>query len=74
MSLVHFFLFIHVFMHIGSPEGVTLLELETVEEEVPPEVHEGPEGEGRVQELPGCPEHVPASFLKDKPRSILSLP
>jgi hypothetical protein len=46
MSLMHFFLFIHVFMHIGLLEGVTLLELETVGEEVPPEVQDGPEGEG----------------------------
>ena len=35
---------------------------------------EGLEGEGQVQELPECPEHVPASFLKGKPQSILSLP
>ena len=50
------------------------MELETVGEEVPPEVQESPEGEGQVQELPECPEHVPASFLKGKPQSILSLP
>jgi hypothetical protein len=53
---------------------MTLLELETVGEEVPPEVQEGPEGEGLVQELPECLEHVLTSFIKGKPRSILSLP
>ena len=27
-----------------------------------------------VEELPECPNHQPSSFLKGKPRSILSLP
>ena len=62
-------------IHIGSPEGVTLLEFE---EEV--EDNQGtpqliaPEGEEpNMEELLECPNHRPTSFLKGKPRSILSL-
>jgi len=62
-------------MHIGSPEGVTLLEFEAVGEENLLEIQqEIPEGEGQVQELPECPDHVPTSYIKGKPRSILRLP
>ena len=63
-------------MHIGSPEGITLLEFEAEEEE---ENQEAPqqvalEGEELApEELPECPDHRPTSFLKGKPRSILSL-
>ena len=64
------------------PEGVTLLEFEGVSQE---EEFEGAsqEEEPEVQaideaaaeeELPECPNHHPSSFLKGKPRSILSLP
>jgi hypothetical protein len=64
-------------MHaIGSPEGVTLLEFEAREEEDQPEIQqqEGQEGGELVQEeLPECPDHKPASFLKGKLGSILSL-
>jgi hypothetical protein len=62
--------FIHVCIHTGSPEGVTLLEFEAKEEEVPPEV---PEGEGLVADFPECPDHQPSTFLKGRPRSIISL-
>jgi hypothetical protein len=56
------------------PEGVTLLEFDTKEEEVRPEVQpEEPEDEGPVAEFPECPEHQPSTFLKGKPRSIISL-
>ena len=62
-------------IHIGSPEGVTLLEFkEEAEEnqETPQPV--APEGEEQApKELLECPNHRPTSFLKDKPRSILSL-
>ena len=62
-------------IHIGSPEGVTLLELkEEAEEnqETPQPV--APKGEELdTEELPECPDHRPTSFLKVKPRSILSL-
>ena len=34
-----------------------------------------PEGvEQNPEELPECPDHRPTSFLRGKPRSILSLP
>ena len=58
-------------MHaIGVPGGVTLLEFEPVlpeEQEV-----QAPE-EGADEEVLECPNHQPSSFLKGKPRSILSL-
>jgi hypothetical protein len=53
-------------MHaIGVPEGVTLLEFETVK-------HESFEesavttGEGTPEDLPECPDHQPSSSLKGK--------
>ena len=62
-------------MHIGSPEGITLLEFEAEEEgnqEAPQEVV--PEGKEQApKELPECSNHRPTSFLKGKPWSILSL-
>ena len=62
-------------MHIGSPEEITLLEFEAEEEEnqeAPQQV--APESEEQApEELPKCPDHRPTSFLKGKPRSILSL-
>ena len=62
-------------IHIGSPEEVTLLEFkEEVEEnqETPQPI--APEGEEpRTEELLECPNHRPTSFLKGKPRNILSL-
>ena len=50
-----------IFMHLGSEEEITLLEFEEAEE-------------GNPEELPECPDHRPTSFLRGKPRSILSLP
>ena len=63
-------------MHIGSSEGITLLEFNEEEEEqqeAPRAI--APEGEEKTLEgLPECPDHRPTSFIKGKPRSILSLP
>ena len=61
-------------MHIGSPEGITLLEFEAEEEnqEAPQQVATKSE-EQVPKELPECPNHRPISFLKGKPWSILSL-
>ena len=62
-------------MHIGSPEGITLLEFEAEEEknqEAPHQVALESE-EQAPKELLECPDHWPTSFLKGKPRSILSL-
>ena len=68
-----FSIFIYVLIHIGSAEGVTLLEFEGVSQEEEPEVQEIDEAAAE-EELPECPDHQPSSFLKGKPRSILSLP
>ena len=62
-------------MHIGSPEGITLLEFE-IEEEENQETPQtaGPEGEEQAPEdLLECPDHSPTPFLKGKTQSILSL-
>jgi hypothetical protein len=64
---VHSSLCIHA---IGVPEGVTLLEFEGARQEE----HEVPASEeSAIEELPECPDHRPSSFLKGKPRSIISL-
>jgi hypothetical protein len=56
-----------MYMHIGSPEGVNLLEFKAKEQEDQPETQqqEGTEGGELVQEeLLECLDHKPASFLK----------
>ena len=65
-----FILCIHA---IGVPEGVTLLEFEGASLEEEPKVQEIDEAAAE-EELPECPDHRPSSFMKGKPRSILSLP
>ena len=84
---VHFIIIFHLLcmhdsytmhMHaIGVPEGVTLLEFEPVLPEEQQQAQEQevqtPE-EGAYEEVLECPDHQPSSFLKGKPRSILSLP
>jgi hypothetical protein len=61
---------------IGVPEGVTLLEFEgTIPEEDQEQPGEPDEAaiEGHaVDELPECPDHRPSSFLKGKPRCMLT--
>ena len=64
-------------MHIGSSEEITLLEFNEEEEEenqqeTPQAVAPGEE-EQTLEDLPECLDHRPTSFLKGKPRSILSL-
>ena len=62
-------------MHIGSPEGITLLEFEEEEEEnqVAPQ-HIAPKSEEQaLEELSKCPDHRPTSFLKCNPQRILNL-
>ena len=62
-------------MHIGSSEGITLLEFNKEEEkqqEAPQPVT--PKGEEQaLEDLPECLDHRPTSFIKGKPRSFLSL-
>ena len=63
-------------MHaIGVPEGVTLLEFEQVlpEEQPQAQEQEAQAPEGVREEVLEFPDHQPSSFLKGKPRSILSL-
>ena len=63
-------------MHIGSQEEVTLLEVAETEGEVPapPKVPAQEVAvEGAEVDLPVCQDHQAATFLKGKPRSILSL-
>ena len=66
-----------IFMHLGSEEEITLLEFDEAEEgdqQENPQVAV-PEGvEQNPEELLECPDHHPTSFLRGKPRSIISLP
>ena len=50
-----------------------LLEFKGASQEEVPEVQAIDEAAAE-EELPECPDHHPSSFLKGKPRSILSLP
>ena len=62
-------------MHLGSEEEITLLEFDEAEEGDQQEIPQAPEEEEQnPEELLECPDHRPTSFLKGKPRSILSLP
>ena len=64
-------------MHIGSFEEITLLEFNEEEEEGQQETPQAAtpgEEEQTPEELPKCLDHRLTSFLKGKPRSILSLP
>ena len=66
-----------IFMLLGSEEEITLLEFDKAEDGDQQENPQAaaPEGvEQNLEELPECPDHRPTSFLRGKPRSILSLP
>ena len=63
-------------MHLGSSDGITLLEFNDEEEEEHQETTQAialEEEEQTLEDLLECPDHRPTSFLKGKPRSILSL-
>ena len=65
-----------IFMHLGSTEEITLLEINEGEEGDQQEIPQAvalEEEEQIPEELPECPDHRPTSFLKGKPRSILRL-
>ena len=71
---MHIFLFI---VHaIGAPETTTAFELQVNPEgqEFNPEVEVQQAGNEEPEEEIECPNHEPASFVKGKPQSILSLP
>jgi hypothetical protein len=80
--MLHPFLCIHeihlCIYAIGVPEGVTLLEFEGAlqeEEQQQPEEPKVPSGEGvPEEELPECLDHHSSSFLKGKPRCMLTQP
>ena len=62
---------------IGAPETTTSFELNQVNaegQEFNPEVEVQQAGHEEPEEEVECPNHKPASFVKGKPRSILSLP
>ena len=62
---------------IGATEEITLVELDDDPQEEGQQVQhqEVPgEGEPEVDHLLECPDHQPATFVKGKPRSIISLP
>ena len=66
-----------MFMHIGSSKEITMLEFNKEEEEDQQETPHAAalgEEEQTLEDLPKCSEHRPTSFLKGKPRSVLSLP
>jgi len=71
---MHTFLFIaHA---IGALEATAAFELQVNPEgeEINPEVEVQQAGHEEPEEENECPNHEPASFMKGKPRSILSLP
>ena len=64
-------------MHIGSSDGITLLEFNEEEEKDQQEMPQAiapEEEEQTLEDLPKCLNHRPTSFLKGNPQSILSLP
>ena len=65
-------------MHaIGATEEITLVELDVSPQEESQEVQhqEVPgEGEPKANHLHKCPDRQPATFVKGKPRCIISLP
>ena len=75
VSIYAFVISYFMLMHIGSSEGITLLEFNEEEEhqEAPQPI--ALEGEEQaLKDLPECPDHRPTSFIKGKPQSIPSLP
>ena len=70
----HFLLIVHA---IGAPETTASFELHQANpegQEINPEAEVQPAGHEEPEEEVECPNHESASFVKGKPRSILSLP
>ena len=65
-------------MHaIAATEEITLVELDVDPQEENQEVQHlevSGEGEPKANHLPECSDHQPSTFVKGKPRSIISLP
>ena len=69
----HVLLIVHA---IGAPETTASFELHQANpegQEISPEVEVQQAGQEEPEEEVECPNHEPASFVKGKPRSILSL-
>ena len=68
--------FLFIVHAIGAPEATTAFELQVNPEgqEFNPEAEVQPAEREEPEEEVECPNHEPASFMKGKPRSILSLP
>ena len=76
-ALVNIYAFVILMPYSCISVEITLLEFEEAEEGNPQEDPQAvaPEGvEQNPKELPECPDHRPTSFLRGKPRSIISLP
>ena len=74
LGCTHSLLIVHA---IGAPEVASSFELERVNPEGPKVTQEMEvqlAGQEEPEEEVNCPSHEPASFVKGKPRSILSLP
>jgi len=69
-------LFLLIIHAIGAPDATVSFELQVNAEgqEGNPEVEVQQAGHEEPEEEVACPNHEPASFVKGKPRSILSLP
>ena len=67
-----------MYLHtIGAAKEITLVELEADPQEESQEVQHQKilgEGEPEADHLPECLDHQPTTFVKGKPRSIISLP
>ena len=77
VSIYAFTISYSIIMHIRPTEEITLLEFNKEEEwdqQETPQAAAPKEEEQTPKELPECPDHHPTSFLKGKPRSIISLP
>ena len=76
VSMYAFAISYAISMHIGSIEEITLLEFnegEVRDQQEIPQAVALEEEEQTPELLPERPDHRPTSFLKGKPRSILSL-
>ena len=76
VSIYAFAISYTIFMDLGSTEEITLLEFNEGEEgdqQGIPQAATPEDEEQTPEELSECPDHRPTSFLKGKPRSIISL-
>ena len=71
VSIYAFVISYFMLMHIGSSEGITLLEFNEEEEHQEAPQFIALEGEEQaLEDLPKCTDHRLTSFIKDKPRAF----